>query len=98
MKKEKPDVKRLNAPVRDLEQQRGTIPAAKLNKKIAEINAIIAKLDDGKTVFYKDIGKEFLDQNGGLSGEIMPDYLHLSAKGYDIWGKAIKADIEKLVK
>ena len=46
----------------------------------------------------EDIGKEFLDQNGGLSGEIMPDYLHLSANGYDIWGKAIKADIEKLVK
>ncbi len=34
----------------------------------------------------------------GLSGEIMPDYLHLSAKGYDIWGKAIKGDLEKLVK
>ena len=63
-----------------------------------DINAIISKLDDGKTVFYKDIGKEFLDQNGGLSGAIMPDYLHLSAKGYDIWGKAIKGDIEKLVK
>ena len=70
---------------------------ARLNKKIEEMNAIIAKLDDGKAVFFKDIGQEFLDQNGGLSGEIMPDYLHLSAKGYDIWGKAIKADIEKLV-
>jgi len=98
LKKEKPDVKRLNVLVRKLEQQRGTIPAAKLNKKIAAINAIIAKLDDGKTVFYKDIGKEFLDQDGGLSGEIMPDYLHLSARGYASWGKAIQADIEKLVK
>src|SRR6266446_8134973 len=98
LKKEKPDIKRLNALVRSLEQQKGTIPAAKLNKKVAEINAIIANLDDGTTVFYKDIGKEFLDQSGGLSGEIMPDYLHLSAKGYDIWGKAIKGDIEKLVK
>jgi lysophospholipase L1-like esterase len=98
LKKERPDVKRLNALIRNLERQRGTIPAAKLQKKVAEINAIIANLDDGKTVFYKDIGKEFLDQNGGLSGEIMPDYLHLSAKGYDIWGKAIKADIERLVK
>lgn len=97
LKKEKPDIKRLNALVRNLERQRGTIPAAKLNKKVAEINAILANLDDGKTVFYKDIGKEFLDPNGGLSGEIMPDYLHLSAKGYDIWGKAIKSDIEKLV-
>ena len=98
LKKEKPDVKRLNALVRNLRQQRGTISAARLNKKVAEINAIITSLDDGKIVFYKDIGKEFLDQDGGLSGEIMPDYLHLSAKGYDIWGKAIKADIEKLVR
>src|SRR5262245_24990104 len=54
LKKEQPDVKRLNALVRDLERKRGTIPAAKLTRKIAEINAIIAKLDDGKTVFYKD--------------------------------------------
>jgi lysophospholipase L1-like esterase len=98
LKKEQPDLKRLNLLARNLEQQRGTIPAAKLNKKIAEINAIIAKLDDGKTVFFKDIGKEFLTESGGLSGEIMPDYLHLSAKGYDAWGKAIKGDLEKLVK
>jgi lysophospholipase L1-like esterase len=98
LKKEKPDIKRLNALLKSLQQQKGTIPAAKLSKKIGEINAIISKMDDGKTVFYKDIGKEFLDQNGGLSGEIMPDYLHLSAKGYDMWGKAIKGDIEKLVK
>ncbi len=98
LKKEKPDVKRLNTLLRSLEQQKGTIPAAKLNPKIGAINAIISKLDDGKTVFYKDIGKDFLDANGGLSGEIMPDYLHLSAKGYDIWGKAIQGDIEKLVK
>jgi lysophospholipase L1-like esterase len=98
LKKEQPDLKRLNVLVKNLEQKRGTIPAAKLNKKIGEINAIISKLDDGKTVFYKDIGKEFLDQTGGLPGEIMPDYLHLSPKGYDIWGKAIKGDVEKLVK
>lgn len=98
LKKEKPDLKRLNALVRTLEQQKGTIPAEKLNRKIAEINGIIAKLDDGKTVFYKDISKELLAQNGGLSGEIMPDYLHLSPKGYDLWGKAIKGDIEKLLK
>ena len=98
LKKENPDIQRLNALVRDLGQQRGTIPATKLNKKVAEINAIIADLADGTTVFYKDIGKEFLDRDAGLSGEIMPDYLHLSAKGYDIWGRAIKGDLEKLVK
>ncbi|HKB06637.1 MAG TPA: GDSL-type esterase/lipase family protein [Gemmataceae bacterium] len=98
LKKEKPDLKRLNAAVRDLERRRGTIPAARLNPTVAEINAIIAKLDDGKAVFFKDIGQGFLDPKGGLSGDIMSDYLHLSPRGYDIWGKAIKADIEKLIK
>jgi len=98
LKREQPDLRRLNDLLKSLEQRKPTISAAKLNKKIGEINAIISNLDDGKTVFYKDIGKEFLDENGGLSGEIMPDYLHLSARGYDIWGKAIKGDIEKLVK
>src|SRR4029434_1008237 len=57
LKKEQPDLKGVSAALRNLKQQRGTIPTAKLNKKVAEINAIIAKLDDGKTVFYKDIGK-----------------------------------------
>lgn len=97
MKKDKPDMKRLNAAVRAMERLRGTIPTNKLNTKVSEINTLIAKLDDGKTVFFKDIGKEFLDANGGLPGEIMPDYLHLSGKGYDLWGKAIKADIQKLI-
>jgi lysophospholipase L1-like esterase len=98
IKKESPDVKKLNSLVRNLERQRGTIPAAKLNKKIGEINALISKLDDGQNVFYKDISNVFLDAEGGLAYEIMYDYLHLSAKGYDSWGKAIKADIEKLLK
>jgi lysophospholipase L1-like esterase len=69
-----------------------------LNKKIPEINAAISKLDDGKMVFYKDITAKFLTEDGGLSREIMPDLLHLSAKGYEIWAEAIKDDIAKLVK
>ena len=82
----------------DADKETKIIPADKLNKKIPQINALISKLDDGKTVFYKDVGKEFLTNNGGLSAEIMPDGLHLSAKGYDIWSKAIKGDLEKLTR
>src|SRR5262249_50441522 len=81
----------------DADKETKTVPAAKLAKKIPAINAIIAGLDDGKTVFYKDIGKQFLDKNGALSADIMPDYLHLTPKGYDIWGRAIKGDIQKLL-
>ena len=103
LKKQKPGIKVLVLGVfprgsrNDADKETKTIPADKLNKKIPMINAIIAGLDDGKTVFYKDIGKSFLNKDGGLPGDIMPDYLHLSGKGYDIWGKAIKGDVEKLL-
>ena len=66
--------------------------------KIKQINAIIAKLDDGKSVVYKDIGEKFLSPDGSLSKDIMPDFLHLSAKGYGIWTEAILEDVKKLLK
>jgi lysophospholipase L1-like esterase len=73
-------------------------PADKLNPKIKQINEKIAKFDDGKMVIYKDIGDKFLDKDGGLSRKIMPDLLHLSPAGYDIWAAAIKDDVAKLLK
>ena len=67
--------------------------------KIAEINKTIAKLDDnGKTVKYLDIGEKFLEKDGTLTKEIMPDYLHLSPKGYEIWAEAIAPTVEALLK
>jgi lysophospholipase L1-like esterase len=74
------------------------IPADDLNKKLPEVNQRIAKLDDGKAVKYLDIGSKFLDPDGGLSREVMPDYLHLSKKGYEIWADAIKGPVEELLK
>lgn len=73
-------------------------PADKLQPKIKAINDIISKYDDGKTVFYKDIGVKFLDAKGGLDRKIMPDFLHLSPAGYEIWADAIKDDVKKLSK
>jgi len=66
--------------------------------KIKDCNERIAKLDDGKQVHYLDIGGKFLEADGSLSKEIMPDYLHLSKKGYQIWADAIKEDLGKLLK
>ena len=70
----------------------------KIRTKIKEINAAIAKLDDGKKVVYKDIGEKFLDKDGGLDKKIMPDLLHLSEEGYGIWAKAIEDDVKTMLK
>ena len=67
-------------------------------EKLAAVNAAIAKLDDGKMVHYLDIGPKFMQPDGTITKEIMPDYLHLSAKGYDIWAEAIDAKVAELMK
>ena len=67
--------------------------------KIAEINRLIAKLDDQRNVFYLDIGPKFLDEKGNfLPDAFRPDNLHPAAKGYDIWGAAVKDKLAELMK
>ena len=60
-------------------------------------NAIFAKLDDGKHVHYLDIGPKFLQDDGALTKEIMPDLLHLSPKGYTIWAESIEEKLASLL-
>ena len=67
-------------------------------EKLKQVNAIIAKLDDGKSVFYLDIGDKFLQPDGTLTKEIMPDFLHLSPKGYQIWADSIETKLAALMK
>src|SRR5262249_45983766 len=73
-------------------------PNGMYRDKIKDVNGCITKLDDGKNVHYLDIGPKFLESDGSLSKEIMPDSLHLSPKGYDIWTEAIKGPVEKMLK
>lgn len=66
--------------------------------KLKQVNAIIAKLDDGKNIHFLDIGDKFLQPDGSLTKEIMPDFLHLSAAGYQIWADAIAPKLAELMK
>jgi lysophospholipase L1-like esterase len=76
---------------------RGEKPGTAARSKIATINKIISKLDNGgKNVLYMDIGEKFLEKDGTLTKDIMPDFLHLSARGYEIWGDAIAATVQMM--
>jgi lysophospholipase L1-like esterase len=79
---------------------RGDKPEGKLgaaNDKLIAVNAIIAKLDDGKNVHFLDIGPKFPLVNGALTKEVMPDFLHLSPAGYQIWADAISPKLAELM-
>jgi lysophospholipase L1-like esterase len=72
-------------------------PGADFRKRILAANAKIAELDDKKSVRYLDIGPKFLDPEGNLSNEIMPDLLHLSTKGYEIWADAMAPLLKEML-
>lgn len=52
---------------------------------------------DGKDVVFLDISTSFLGKDGVISKEIMPDYLHLSPKGYEIWANAVEGKVKELL-
>lgn len=77
---------------------RGEKPDDKLRVHNAAINEHLAKIADGKSVHYMDIGKSFLQPDGTLTKEIMPDLLHLSPKGYQIWADSTRDKVAGLMK
>src|SRR5947207_1143644 len=76
---------------------RSAKPTDAVRDKIKKTNELLEKFAGGN-VKYKDIGKAFLAEGGILTGEIMPDFLHLSPKGYQIWADSIKGDLEEMTK
>jgi lysophospholipase L1-like esterase len=65
--------------------------------KLEEVNRQVKKLDDGKDVVFLDIRKAFLNPDDSISPEIMPDYLHLTAKGYRLWAEAMEPTLWKML-
>ena len=58
--------------------------------KILQVNQILQKLADDQSVFWIDFGYKFVSSDGTIPRELMPDYLHLSRKGYEIWAESIE--------
>lgn len=69
-------------------------PRRQVNMKA---NEIIAKLADGDMVRYLDFGAKFLNADGTLSKEVMPDLLHLNEKSYRTWAESIEPIVAEVV-
>jgi beta-glucosidase len=68
-----------------------------IRAKLDSVNVRIARLDDGSDVKFLDIGKAFLNEDGTISREVMPDYLHLSLQGYRIWAEAMEPTLRLML-
>lgn len=71
-------------------------PNSPRRKNNDAVNEIIKNYDDGKQVYYLDICDAFFDDQGNMSKEITPDFLHLSEKGYQIWADQVNDKIRTL--
>ena len=77
---------------------RGEKPEDKMRQQNEAANKILKTFADDKTVFFMDINAKFLEPDGTLSKEIMPDLLHPNEKGYGIWADAIEGKVKELLK
>ena len=76
---------------------RGQFPNDKMRQDVATATSLFKGLDDGKRVFFLDIGYAFLRSDGELRATLMPDMLHLTSDGYEIWAQAIKPELMRLL-
>lgn len=67
-------------------------------KDIEAINKIISGYADGGAVTYLNINEKFLDENGEIPDDVMPDKLHPNAKGYQIWYDAMMPTLKEMLK
>lgn len=75
---------------------RGPKPDA-MRAMLDTTNKLLAQFAAPGKVTFLDIGAKFLQPDGTIAREIMGDYLHPSAKGYEIWAEAIEPLLVKLL-
>ena len=58
----------------------------------------VEDLDDGVNVRFLDINEKFLGQDGRIPKSIMPDQLHPSAAGYQLWADAMRPLLTEMMR
>ena len=75
---------------------RGANPTDHKRLLNVSINTLLARMADGERVHFLDLSDTFLQPDGSLPVEIMPDYLHLKEQGYEMWAEAIEPKLVEL--
>lgn len=75
-----------------------------LRQKVAAVNGLLAERFGPKSkgadakVHFLDIGATFVSADGSISKELMPDFLHLTPRAYELWAAAIEPHVAALLK
>lgn len=58
---------------------------------------LVSKFADGKHVFYCDVNHVFLNMDGSINHDMMPDWLHPSPEGAKRWAQAMEPLLSELI-
>ena len=75
---------------------RGEKPIAQRGKLLM-VNQIIQKLADDRDVFWVDFGYKFVNSDSTIPRDLMPDHLHLSRRGYEVWAETIEDKLSAIL-
>ena len=75
---------------------RGSGPLDEKRLNNIAINQKIRRYADGDRIRFLEVGDQFLQADGTISKEIMPDQLHLSTEGYQRWANALEPTLKEL--
>lgn len=76
---------------------RGEKPDTQRGKCVMASTLAATALAKDQMVVCKDIGRAFVEADGTVRRAVMPDFLHLSADGYEAWAKAIVDDVDAML-
>ncbi|VGO17704.1 hypothetical protein PDESU_06306 [Pontiella desulfatans] len=76
---------------------RGEMPDDPLRRRNEQVNLRLPALAERiPGVVHLNINEAFLDENGVLSRELMPDLLHPNTRGYQVWAEAMEPTLSEL--
>jgi lysophospholipase L1-like esterase len=65
--------------------------------KALQVNQALHKLDDGHWVHFLDFGYLFIQPDGRIAKDMMPDFVHLTPTGYRLWAEAMEPKLAELL-
>ena len=60
-------------------------------------SGLVSRLADGKHIFYCDVNHVFLNLDGSINRDMMPDWLHPSPAGAKAWAQAMEPLLSELM-
>lgn len=71
----------------------GIFPKGHGQDTVDKTNDMIAKLDDGKQIFYQNINDALRKSQGAIADRVG----HLTEKGFEVWAEQIRPTLKKLM-